>query len=126
MLGASFATEQAGLSTALGAFVAGLMVADSEYRHQIAADIAPFRGVLLGLFFMTVGMAIDLEVALAQLDRVVAIALGLLLLKALAALRPRPGARPPAAPRARARLPARPGQRVRLRAVRPRAADRGC
>jgi monovalent cation:H+ antiporter-2, CPA2 family len=83
VLGASFATEQAGLSTALGAFVAGLMVADSEYRHQIAADIAPFRGVLLGLFFMTVGMAIDLEVALAQLDRVVAVALGLLLLKAL-------------------------------------------
>jgi len=83
VLGASFATEQAGLSTALGAFVAGLMVADSEYRHQIAADIAPFRGLLLGLFFMTVGMAIDLEVALAHLDRVVAIAVGLLLLKVL-------------------------------------------
>ncbi len=83
VLGASFATELAGLSTALGAFVAGLMVADSEYRHQIAADIAPFRGVLLGLFFMTVGMAIDLPVALAELDRVIAIALGLLLLKAL-------------------------------------------
>ena len=83
VLGASFATEEAGLSTALGAFVAGLMVADSEYRHQIAADIAPFRGLLLGLFFMTVGMAIDLDVASAQLERVVAIALGLLLLKAL-------------------------------------------
>ena len=83
MLGASFATEAAGLSTALGAFVAGLMVADSEYRHQIAADIAPFRGLLLGLFFLTVGMTINLEVALANLDRVVAIAAGLLLLKAL-------------------------------------------
>jgi CPA2 family monovalent cation:H+ antiporter-2 len=83
VLGASFATEEAGLSTALGAFVAGLMVADSEYRHQIAADIAPFRGLLLGLFFLTVGMAIDLDVALANLDRVVAIAVGLLLLKAL-------------------------------------------
>jgi Kef-type K+ transport system membrane component KefB len=83
VLGASFATEEAGLSTALGAFVAGLMVADSEYRHQIAADIAPFRGLLLGLFFLTVGMAIDLDVALANLDRVVAIAIGLLLLKAL-------------------------------------------
>ena len=83
VLGASFATEEAGLSTALGAFVAGLMVADSEYRHQIAADIAPFRGLLLGLFFLTVGMAIDLEVAFANLDRVVAIAVGLLLLKAL-------------------------------------------
>jgi CPA2 family monovalent cation:H+ antiporter-2 len=83
VLGASFATEMAGLSTALGAFVAGLMVADSEYRHQIAADIAPFRGVLLGLFFMTVGMAIDLEIAFARLDQVVAVALGLLLLKAV-------------------------------------------
>jgi len=83
VLGASFATEEAGLSTALGAFVAGLMVADSEYRHQIAADIAPFRGLLLGMFFLTVGMAIDLDVALANLDRVVAIAIGLLLLKAV-------------------------------------------
>jgi CPA2 family monovalent cation:H+ antiporter-2 len=83
VLGASFATEEAGLSTALGAFVAGLMVADSEYRHQIAADIAPFRGLLLGLFFLTVGMSVDLEVARADLDRVVAIAAGLLLLKAV-------------------------------------------
>jgi CPA2 family monovalent cation:H+ antiporter-2 len=83
VLGASFATEAAGLSTALGAFVAGLMVADSDYRHQIAADIAHFRGVLLGLFFMTVGMTIDLEVAFAHLDQVVMVALGLLLLKAL-------------------------------------------
>ena len=83
VLGASFATEEAGLSTALGAFVAGLMVADSEYRHQIAADIAPFRGLLLGMFFLTVGMTINLELALADLDRVVAIAVGLMLLKAL-------------------------------------------
>jgi monovalent cation:H+ antiporter-2, CPA2 family len=83
VLGAAFATEEVGLSTALGAFVAGLMVADSEYRHQIAADIAPFRGLLLGLFFLTVGMAIDLEVALAHLDRVAALAAGLLLLKAV-------------------------------------------
>ena len=45
VLGASWATEQAGLSMALGAFVAGLMVADTEYRHQVAADIAPFRGL---------------------------------------------------------------------------------
>jgi CPA2 family monovalent cation:H+ antiporter-2 len=59
------------------------MVADSEYRHQIAADIAPFRGLLLGMFFLTVGMAIDLDIALANLDRVVAIAVGLLLLKAV-------------------------------------------
>jgi monovalent cation:proton antiporter-2 (CPA2) family protein len=83
VLGASFATEQAGLSTALGAFVAGLMVADTEYRHQVAADIGRFRGLLLGFFFMTVGMTLDVGFALRHIGTVVAIAVGLLLLKAL-------------------------------------------
>ncbi len=83
VLGASFATEQAGLSMALGAFVAGLMVADTEYRHQVAADIAPFRGLLLGFFFMTVGMTVDLRFAIEHLDAIAMVAVGLLLLKAL-------------------------------------------
>lgn len=83
VLGASFATESAGLSMALGAFVAGLMVADTEYRHQVAADIAPFRGLLLGFFFMTVGMTVDLGFALDHLDAIVMVAIGLLLLKAI-------------------------------------------
>ena len=83
VLGASFATEQAGLSMALGAFVAGLMVADTEYRHQVAADIAPFRGLLLGFFFMTVGMTVDLNFMIANLDAIMMVAVGLLLLKAL-------------------------------------------
>ncbi len=83
VLGASFATEQAGLSMALGAFLAGLMVADTEYRHQIAADIGRFRGLLLGFFFMTVGMTVDLSFAIAHLGPVIGIATGLLLLKAL-------------------------------------------
>ncbi|MDH3660308.1 MAG: monovalent cation:proton antiporter-2 (CPA2) family protein [Alphaproteobacteria bacterium] len=83
VLGASFATESAGLSMALGAFVAGLMVADTEYRHQVAADIAPFRGLLLGFFFMTVGMTVDLGFALEHLDAILLVAIGLLLLKAL-------------------------------------------
>ena len=83
VLGAAFATEQAGLSTALGAFVAGLMVADTEYRHQIAADMGPFRGLLLGFFFMTVGMTVDARFALGHIGAVLAIAAGLLLLKAL-------------------------------------------
>ncbi|MGI9417146.1 MAG: cation:proton antiporter [Geminicoccaceae bacterium] len=83
VLGASFATEQAGLSMALGAFVAGLMVADTEYRHQVAADIAPFRGLLLGFFFMTVGMTVDLGFALEHLDAILMVAVGLLLLKGL-------------------------------------------
>jgi CPA2 family monovalent cation:H+ antiporter-2 len=83
VLGASFATEQAGLSMALGAFVAGLMVADTEYRHQVAADIGSFRGLLLGFFFMTVGMTVDTGFAIGHVGTVVAIAAGLLLLKAL-------------------------------------------
>lgn len=83
VLGASFATEQAGLSMALGAFVAGLMVADTEYRHQVAADIAPFRGLLLGFFFMTVGMTVDLNYALQNFDAILMVAVSLVLLKAL-------------------------------------------
>jgi monovalent cation:H+ antiporter-2, CPA2 family len=83
VLGASFATEQAGLSTALGAFIAGLMVADTEYRHQVSADVAPFRGLLLGFFFMTVGMTVDVGFAIRHVGAVVGIAIGLQLLKAL-------------------------------------------
>jgi len=79
VLGASFATESAGLSMALGAFVAGLMVADTEYRHQVAA----FRGLLLGFFFMTVGMTVNLGFAIEHLDAILMVAVGLLLLKAL-------------------------------------------
>ncbi|MEM9441451.1 MAG: cation:proton antiporter, partial [Pseudomonadota bacterium] len=82
VLGASFATEQAGLSMALGAFVAGLMVADTEYRHQVAADIAPFRGLLLGFFFMTVGMTVDVQFAIDHLGAILMVAIGLILLKA--------------------------------------------
>jgi CPA2 family monovalent cation:H+ antiporter-2 len=81
VLASSFATEQAGLSLELGAFVAGLMLADTEYRHQIAADIGPIRGLLLGFFFMTVGMAVDLGVAAQHLGAIVLIAAGLILMK---------------------------------------------
>ncbi|MEQ8710061.1 MAG: monovalent cation:proton antiporter-2 (CPA2) family protein [Rhodospirillales bacterium] len=63
-LGTSYFTEQAGLSLAFGAFLAGMLLAETEYRHQVAADIEPFRGILLGLFFMTVGMSIDMLFAL--------------------------------------------------------------
>ncbi len=81
VLAASWATEHVGLSAGLGAFVAGLMVADTEFRHQIAADIAPFRYLLIGLFFMAVGMQIDLGVALDQAAVVAAFTLGLVALK---------------------------------------------
>lgn len=81
VLAASWTTGHAGLSSALGAFVAGLMVADTEFRHQIVADIAPFRGLLVGLFFMTVGMKIDLGVAAEDLLTVIALTVGLIAIK---------------------------------------------
>ncbi len=59
VLGFAWAMEQIGLSMAMGAFIAGVLLAESEYRHQIEADMLPFRGLLLGLFFMSVGMTLD-------------------------------------------------------------------
>lgn len=61
VLGAAVLMAQIGLSMAMGAFVAGLLVADSEFRHQVMAEIQPFRGLLLGLFFMSMGMSLELE-----------------------------------------------------------------
>lgn len=61
VLGTAVLMEQIGLSMAMGAFVAGLLVADSEFRHQVVAEIQPFRGLLLGLFFMSMGMSIKLS-----------------------------------------------------------------
>jgi monovalent cation:proton antiporter-2 (CPA2) family protein len=60
VLGTAQAMESIGLSMAMGAFIAGLLIADSSYRHQIIAEIQPFRGLLLGLFFMTMGMSLNL------------------------------------------------------------------
>ncbi|MDZ3833554.1 MAG: cation:proton antiporter [Sphingopyxis sp.] len=69
------------LSTALGAFVAGVMLADSPYRHEIEADVEPFRLILLGLFFLAVGMVLDINVVLADPMRVVGLAIGLVVVK---------------------------------------------
>lgn len=60
VLGSAQIMENVGLSLAMGAFVAGLLIADSSYRHQIVAEIQPFRGLLLGLFFMAMGMTLNL------------------------------------------------------------------
>ncbi len=60
-LGLAWLTEHAGLSLALGAFVAGMLIAETEYKHQVETDIRPFHDVLLGLFFITIGMKLDLE-----------------------------------------------------------------
>ena len=62
VLGSALLMEEAGLSMALGAFVAGVMLSESAFRHQLEADIEPFRGLLLGLFFLGVGMALNLTV----------------------------------------------------------------
>jgi monovalent cation:H+ antiporter-2, CPA2 family len=62
VIGVAAATGYAGLSTALGAFLAGMLLAETEYRHQVEIDIAPFKGLLVGLFFITVGMSIDVRV----------------------------------------------------------------
>ncbi|MGL4404928.1 MAG: monovalent cation:proton antiporter-2 (CPA2) family protein, partial [Notoacmeibacter sp.] len=62
VLGAGLAMQYAGLSMAMGAFLAGVMLAESSYRHELEADIEPFRGILLGLFFVAVGLSLDLNV----------------------------------------------------------------
>lgn len=62
VLGTSVVTEHIGLSMAMGAFIAGLLISDSAYRHQVVAEIQPIRGLLLGLFFMSMGMSLNLSV----------------------------------------------------------------
>ncbi|MEE4210596.1 MAG: monovalent cation:proton antiporter-2 (CPA2) family protein [Parvularcula sp.] len=73
--------DAAGLSLALGAFIAGVLLAESSFRHQIEADIEPFRELLLGLFFIGVGMQLDLSVMVAQWWIVIGAAIGLILFK---------------------------------------------
>ncbi len=72
-----------GLSMALGAFLAGVLLADSEYRRELETDIEPFKGLLLGLFFIAVGMGIDFGVVLAAPERIAIIVLGFLSVKAM-------------------------------------------
>ncbi|MGB0577834.1 MAG: cation:proton antiporter [Alphaproteobacteria bacterium] len=81
IIGTAIATQKAGLSMALGAFLAGLLLAETEYRHEIEVDIEPFKGLLLGLFFVSVGISVDLaQVAAAPLILLSAV-VGLFLLK---------------------------------------------
>jgi glutathione-regulated potassium-efflux system protein KefB len=84
VIGAALLMELAGLSMALGAFIAGVLLADSEYRHNIEADIEPFRGLLLGLFFMAVGMMAEIGLLATLPLEILGLTLGLVLLKALA------------------------------------------
>lgn len=86
VLGIGWATQTVGLSMALGAFLAGLLLSESEFRHQVEADIEPFRGILLGLFFMTVGMTVDIGLALRELLTVLGFLAGLVALKLVVVL----------------------------------------
>jgi CPA2 family monovalent cation:H+ antiporter-2 len=81
IIGTALATEEVGLSMALGAFLAGLLFSETEYRHEIEVDIEPFKGLLLGLFFASVGMMIDLAEVADKLLWLIASMIGLYLVK---------------------------------------------
>ena len=83
VLGVAALMESLGLSMALGSFLAGVMLAESEYRHELELDIEPFKGLLLGLFFIAVGMSIDLNLFLHAPLAILGLALGIVALKAL-------------------------------------------
>jgi glutathione-regulated potassium-efflux system protein KefB len=82
VLGAALIMQTAGMSMALGAFLAGVLLAESNYRHELEADIEPFRGLLLALFFMGIGMSIDMTVVGANLWLILVAAVIITLLKA--------------------------------------------
>jgi glutathione-regulated potassium-efflux system ancillary protein KefC/glutathione-regulated potassium-efflux system protein KefB len=83
VIGAALLMESAHISMGLGAFLAGMLLADSEFRHQLEADIAPFKGLLLGLFFIAVGMTANIGLLVDRWPAVLGVMLSLLLVKAL-------------------------------------------
>lgn len=83
VLGVSWLTSVAGLSPALGAFMAGLLIAETEFKPQVESDILPFKGLFLGLFFMTVGMSLNLDTLLDRFGSIAALSVALMFSKAL-------------------------------------------
>ncbi len=83
VIGSALLMQFAGMSMVLGAFIAGMLLADSEYRHQLEADIAPFKGLLLGLFFIAVGMSVNIGLLLEIPQRIVLIVALLMATKAI-------------------------------------------
>ncbi|MEM8570925.1 MAG: cation:proton antiporter [Pseudomonadota bacterium] len=81
VVGIALLMSLVGLSPALGTFLAGVVLANSEYRHELQSDIDPFRGLLLGLFFMTVGASIDFRLLFASLGVIIALTLGMMAIK---------------------------------------------
>jgi CPA2 family monovalent cation:H+ antiporter-2 len=86
VIGIALLMTLVGLSPALGTFLAGVVLANSEYRHELESDIDPFKGLLLGLFFITVGAAINFDLLSANFGEIVALTLGLMLIKSLVLL----------------------------------------
>lgn len=84
VIGSAGLMDWAGLSMGLGTFLAGVLLADSEYRHALEADLEPFKGLLLGLFFIAVGMSMDLGIVVAQPAVVIGLTLSLLVVKGAA------------------------------------------
>ena len=82
VIGAGLIAAVAGLSMALGAFIAGLLLAETEYRHEVEVTIEPFKGLLLGLFFVSVGIGLDLSLLAAHPVQVISVSLGLIALNA--------------------------------------------
>lgn len=83
VVGTATLADQSGLSASLGAFLAGVMLSDSDYRHEIQADIKPFEGLLLGFFFISVGMAVDLHFLLQNPGRIILLVIGVLAIKSI-------------------------------------------
>ncbi len=83
VFGIALLMESVGLSPALGTFLAGVLLAESEYRHQLEVDIEPFKGLLLGVFFIAVGASVDFSLVLAQPGKIAAATIGVILLKGL-------------------------------------------
>jgi monovalent cation:H+ antiporter-2, CPA2 family len=82
-IGAALATDRFGLSLAMGAFVAGLLVAETDFQHQAEESILPFKGLFLGLFFMSVGMSINFELIIDKLPKIMALSFAVISVKAL-------------------------------------------
>ncbi|MEE8539578.1 MAG: monovalent cation:proton antiporter-2 (CPA2) family protein [Woeseiaceae bacterium] len=83
VIGAALFMQFAGLSMVLGAFIAGMLLADSEYRHELEADLAPFKGLLLGLFFIAVGMSVNIGLLLKEPMTILLFVVGLMVAKAI-------------------------------------------
>ena len=91
VLGAALAMQIGGLSMAMGAFLAGVLLSESTFRHQLEADVEPFRGILLGLFFIGVGMSLDLTVFVTDWPRILALVAGFMVAASPAASTSSPG-----------------------------------